>query len=66
MEDRAAVDRVKNACRELAKVDGRMEIRDLDDLDLQQTLTHAFYFRYLLPIWFDIQFIEYKPSSAHA
>jgi hypothetical protein len=23
------------------------------DLDLPQTLTHAFYFRYLLPIWFE-------------
>ena len=66
MEDRTAVDRVKDACRELAKTDRRMEIRDLDDLDLQQTLTHAFYFRYLLPIWFDIQFIEFKPSSARA
>lgn len=62
MEDRAAVDRVLEACRDRAKVDGRMEIRDLDDLDLEQTRTrtHAFYFRYLLPIWFDIQFIEFK------
>jgi hypothetical protein len=66
MEDRAAVDRVLEACRGLAKVDRRMEIRDLDDLDLEQTLTHAFYFRYLLPIWFDIQFIESKPPSARA
>jgi len=62
MEDRAAVDRVLSACRALAKVDARMEIRDLDDLNLEQTLTHAFYFRYLLPIWFDIQFVEFKPS----
>jgi catechol 2,3-dioxygenase-like lactoylglutathione lyase family enzyme len=62
MEDRAAVDRVLDACRARAKRDGRMEIRDLDDLELEQTQTrtHAFYFRYLLPIWFDIQFIELK------
>jgi hypothetical protein len=60
MEDSAAVDRVLGACRELAKLDARMEIRDLDDLDLEQTRTHAFYFRYLLPIWFDIQFIQFK------
>jgi len=66
MEDRAAVDRVLEACRDLAKVDRRMEIRDLDDLDLQQTLTHAFYFRYLLPIWFDIQFVEFKAPAARA
>jgi catechol 2,3-dioxygenase-like lactoylglutathione lyase family enzyme len=63
MQDRAAVDRVLEACRDFAKVDGRMEIRDLDDLDLEQTVTHAFYFRYLLPIWFDIQVIEYKPPN---
>src|SRR5579862_5252079 len=62
LEDRAAVDRVLEACRAHAKVDGRMEIRDLDDLDLEQTgtRTHAFYFRYLLPIWFDIQVIEFR------
>jgi len=63
MENRAAVDRVLDACRKLAKVDARVEIRDLDDLDLAQTMTHAFYFRYLLPIWFDIQFIEYKDAT---
>jgi len=60
MEDCAAVDRVLAACRAQAEVDERMEIRDLDDLVLEQTRTHAFYFRYLLPIWFDIQFIEFK------
>ncbi len=64
MQDRTAVDRVMDACRTRAAVDGRMEIRDLDDLDLEQTRTHAFYFRYLLPIWFDIQFIEYKQSDS--
>jgi hypothetical protein len=35
---------------------------DVEDLDLPQTVTHAFYFRYLLPIWFDIQVIEFKPG----
>jgi hypothetical protein len=62
MQDRAAVDQVLRACRIRADADVRMEIRDLDDLDLEQTRTRAFYFRYLLPIWFDIQVIEYKSS----
>ena len=60
MQDTQAVDRLLDACRRRAEVDPRMEIRELDDLDLDQTRTHAFYFRYLLPIWFDIQFIEFK------
>jgi hypothetical protein len=60
MQDVQAVDRVLNACRTVAKADRRMQIRELDDLDLQQTHTHAFYFRYLLPIWFDIQYIRFK------
>jgi hypothetical protein len=60
MQDCAAVDRVLSACRSIASTDARMEIRELDDLDLDQTRTHAFYFRYLLPIWFDIQHIEFK------
>jgi hypothetical protein len=30
-----------------------MEIRDPDDLGLEQTRARAFYFRYLPPIWFD-------------
>jgi hypothetical protein len=44
--------------------DDRMQIKELADLDLSQTVTHAFYFRYLLPIWFGIQVIEFKPGFA--
>lgn len=62
MQDDQAVDRVLEACRGIATGDPRMEIRELDDLDLAQTHTHAFYFRYLLPIWFDIQHIEFKKA----
>jgi len=39
-----------------------LEIRRLDVLDLKATLTYAFYVRYLLPIWFDVQHIAYKPG----
>jgi hypothetical protein len=64
MKDRAAVDRLMHACKQRRERDDRMQIRELDDLDLPQTHTHAFYFRYLLPIWFDIQFIEFKQGFA--
>lgn len=43
-----------------------LEIRRLDVLDLKATVTHAFYVRYLLPIWFDIQHIAHKPGHAPA
>jgi hypothetical protein len=62
MEDRAAVDRLLQACQQRRQSDDRMQIKELEDLDLAQTRTHAFYFRYLLPIWFDIQVIEFKPG----
>jgi hypothetical protein len=50
MEDRAAVDRLLKACQHQRLSDDRMQIKELEDLDLPQTVTHAFYFRYLLPI----------------
>ena len=39
-----------------------LEIRDLGILDLTQTSTRGFYVRYLLPLWFDVQHIAYKPG----
>jgi hypothetical protein len=62
MPNREAVDRVLHACRQWRESDERMQIQELPDLNLPQTLTHAFYFRYLLPIWFDVQVIEFKPG----
>jgi catechol 2,3-dioxygenase-like lactoylglutathione lyase family enzyme len=54
----AAVDALLADCRALRSRDPRMQIRELDDLITPQTRTHAFYFRYLLPLWFDIQYLE--------
>jgi hypothetical protein len=62
MDSRELVDEVLAACRAVMRRDPRMQIKELDDLDLPQTVTHAFYFRYLLPIWFDIQIVESKPG----
>lgn len=59
---RAAVDEFLAECRAVAARDPRMEIRVLDDLELPQTSTHAFYFRYLLPLWFDVQVIDFRPG----
>jgi catechol 2,3-dioxygenase-like lactoylglutathione lyase family enzyme len=60
--ERAAVDAILADCRALQARDPRMQIRALDDLLTPQTRTHAFYFRYLLPLWFDIQCVEMLPG----
>ena len=38
--------------------DDRVQIKRYDDLVTAGTTVHAFYVRYLLPIWFDVQCIE--------
>jgi hypothetical protein len=43
-----------------------VQIRLYDDLVLENTTTHAFYVRYGLPIWFDVQHIAYRPEKAPA
>ena len=60
VRDRATVDQVLELCRQVRTRDARMQIRELEDLELPETSTHAFYFRYLLPIWIDVQVIDYR------
>lgn len=60
VNDRGAVDRLLALCRAREAHDARMQIRNLEDLELERTITHAFYFRYLLPISFDVQVIEFR------
>ena len=62
VDDRAAVDAVLARCEALQAHDTRMQIMKLADLELASTSTHAFYFRYLLPIWFDVQCIQFRPG----
>jgi hypothetical protein len=60
VRDRSVVDRMLDLCKQARARDARMEIRELEDLEFPETSTHAFYFRYLLPIWFDIQVIQFR------
>ena len=64
VDSRAGVDLALAACKHVQARDPRMQIQELEDLDLPETVTHAFYFKYLLPLWFDIQVIEHKPGFA--
>ena len=60
--DPAAVDAILAECRRVQARDPRMEIRELEDIVLPTSRTHAFYFRYLLPLWFDIQHVALLPG----
>ena len=43
-----------------------MKIKEYDDLLQGNVTVHAFYVKYLLPIWFDVQSMEWKDGTAPA
>jgi len=63
-ETRVEVDEKLASCKQWQKKDDRVRIKEYDDLIISPTTTHAFYVQYLLPIWFDIQVIEYDQGAA--
>ena len=62
-ESREEVDEKLSMCKAWQKKDDRLRIKEYEDLVISPTTTHAFYVHYLLPIWFDIQVIEYDKGS---
>lgn len=64
LETRAEVDEKLALCKQWQKKDDRLRLKEYDDLVISPTVTHAFYVQYLLPIWFDIQVIEYAEGTA--
>ena len=62
-DSRAEVDALLEQCRKWQARDDRVEIKEYDDLQAGDTTVRAFYVRYLLPIWFDVQVIEQAPGS---
>jgi hypothetical protein len=57
-DTRAEVDAVLARAKQLQRADDRVQIKEYEDLVNGDHVTHAFYVRYLLPIWFDIQCFE--------
>jgi hypothetical protein len=55
---RGEVDEVLGKCRAFAEHDERVQVKNYDDLVTGDLTTRAFYVRYLLPIWFDVQCME--------
>jgi hypothetical protein len=66
VESRAEVDDVLDTCRTFQRRDERMKIKEYDDLKQGPVTVHAFYVKYLLPIYFDVQCLEWEPGSAPA
>lgn len=57
-DTRAEVDDLLAACKAYRDKDDRVQIREYEDLVHPQLTVHAFYVKYLLPIYFDVQCME--------
>lgn len=55
---RAEVDALLRRCEEYASRDPRVRIKNYDDLVNDALVVRAFYVKFLLPIWFDVQCME--------
>jgi len=66
MDTRHEVDTVLEWCRTFRADDPRLRIKEYEDLVGPTLTVHAFYLRYLLPIWFDVQCMERPPGTGPA
>ncbi len=57
-DSRAEVDRMLEACQRYADKDDRVDIITYEDLVYPGLTVHAFYVKYLLPVYFDVQSME--------
>lgn len=62
LDTREEVDAVLEKCRAFQRRDERVRIKEYEDLEQGTVTVHAFYVKYLLPIWFDIQNMEWQPG----
>ena len=65
-ETRTEVDALHEKVQKLREKDPRIEIKDYDDLVTGPVTVRAFYVRFLLPIWFDVQCLEHADGTAPA
>ena len=61
-DTREDVDALLEACKRYQEKDDRVQIKEYKDLVSPNLTVHAFYVKYLLPIWFDVQVLE-RPDS---
>ena len=63
VDTREEVDRLLAECERWQEKDDRVDLTYYDDLKTGNVTVHAFYVRYLLPIRFDVQVLEYADGG---
>ena len=66
LDCREEVDQLLAACQKFREHDDRLQLMEFDDLVSPRVTQHAFYLRYLLPLWFDVCALEYPPGTEPA
>jgi hypothetical protein len=65
-DNRAEVDELLARAKAYRDRDDRVLVKEYEDLETGAVTVHAFYVKYLLPIWFDVQCMEWQPGTAPA
>lgn len=65
-ETRGEVDDLLDRVKEYQAKDDRVRIKEYEDLKTANLTVHAFYVKYLLPIFFDVQCMEWQDGAAPA
>jgi hypothetical protein len=63
VDTRAEVDELLAKCKDAQRKDERVQIKEYDDLVQSDVTVHAFYVKFLLPIYLDVQCIDWKKGS---
>jgi hypothetical protein len=64
VDTRAEVDAMLAKCKARQESDRRVLIREFEDLAQGDLTVHAFYVKFLLPIYFDVQCMEWRAGTA--
>ena len=64
VESRERVDALLARCRGWRERDARVQLKEYEDLVQGGVTVHAFYVKFLLPLWFDVQCMEYADGAA--
>jgi hypothetical protein len=62
-DTREEVDVLLEKVKKFQQQDARVMIKEYDDLKTGPVTVHAFYVKYLLPIWFDVQSIDWSSMA---
>jgi len=66
LDTREEVDLILERCQKWQERDDRLQLKLYKDLPQGDVTVHAFYVKYLLPIWLDVQCMEWKPGTEPA